>query len=390
MVEIALTVNARLEKLRRVMTGSRGRNPFDLPVMSSPPTISAVSTTSPAATLPVAVTLITTPSVINHFGGVSSSNGTALQVLSVTRNDASRFGYSGYVEVATDAPIIGFGFLTPTIAFLVEVDGVLASQTPTTGAGGGTLYFTLDFASRKVRRIRVHCSSAVRFIYRTQADKAWAPSTDDVIRMAVTGDSLTATTGASQVCLGWVAHAAATLGFRDPRAIGIGGTGYVTPGAGTAWKCRDHISDVTSITPDLIVFAHGANDGSVSAQVQAEALLNYQAVRATTSAPIVVLGPWPLETGPAANTLAVEAAVSAAVAQFNDPYCKFVPVSADPTGAWINGTGRTGAPTGIGNSDIYNGGTDGTDTAHPNDLGHKYLGLRAAEGIRAAILSMIA
>jgi hypothetical protein len=76
------------------------------------------------------------------------------------------------------------------------------------------------------------------------------------------------------------------------------------------------------------------------------------------------------------------------VTAFNDPYCKFIPQTTDPSGSWINGTGRTGATNGTGNADIYIGGVSGTDTTHPNDLGHLYLAYRAANRIATAIASM--
>lgn len=389
-IELKSTSSARVQKILRVMRKAERSNPWDLPVMASPPTVSAVSTTQPIATLPVAVVVATTPGVINHFGGVSTANVTpALVLATTTRNDGSTFTYSGVVETDTDAPIIGFGFNAPTIAFLIEVDGQFVSYTPTTGTGGGTLYFTLDFGSRKVRRIRIHCSSAIRFVYRTQADKAWAPPTDDVVRFIVMGDSFVAGTGASQLVLSLPNIMGAVLGFRDTRACGIGGTGYVNPGSGTAWKSRDHITDITNNSPDVVVFEHGLNDASLAAQVQAEALLNYQLVRAALpNTPIVVLGAQSGNTGPSANVIACEAAILSAVTQFADPLCKFAPVSNNLGGAWVNGTGRTGAPTGVGNADIYQGGTDGTDGTHPNDLGHAYLARRSAVAVRQAIQSM--
>lgn len=384
----ALTIT---QKLLRVMRKAQNNNIWDLPVMASPPTISAVSNSSPVATLPSVATLSSTPTVINHFGGLSTAAGGVLTLTTTTRSDGSKFTYSGVVEVESDAPILGFGFQDTSLNFLVEVDGQLASTTPTTGsAAGGTLYFTVDFSSRKVRRVRIHCSSPARFLYKTQADRAWAPGVDDVVRCAVMGDSFVAATGASSLHLSFPNVLGSLLGFRDTRAIGIGGTGYLAPGSGTAWKSLSHISDVTSINPDIVVFEHGLNDASFGSAVQAEALLNYQAVRAACpTAIIVVLGSQSGNSGPSAAVLTVESAISAAVTQMNDRYCKFAAVSADPTGAWINGTGSTGSPTGSGNADIYNGGVSGTDAVHPNDAGHAYLARRAAKAVRSAVQAMV-
>ena len=58
--------------------------------------------------------------------------------------------------------------------------------------------------------------------------------------------------------------------------------------------------------------------------------------------------------------------------------------SGPQTGAWQTGTGNAGAPTGVGNGDIYVG-PDGT---HPTPLGHEYLGRMLASNLAAAILAL--
>lgn len=340
----------------------------------------------------VAYTLISSTGVCNLLGATFTSNGTSFTPATTTRNDASQFAYSGVMEFYTDSPKISVGYVTSALDCLVEIDGTLVSNTTYTRSGSGTQYLILDFSALAVknRLVRIWSINPPRFIYVTALYRCWALATDNLIKCVITGDSYTAATGASSTNLSWANIVGNLLGFRDTRACGIGGTGYLAPATGTAWKCIDHISDVTTPSPDVVIFAHGANDASYStAAVTAEALLNYQTVRAALpNAVIIVLGPWALASGPSASILATEAAILAAVTAFNDPLCKFVRQTTDPAGSWINGTGRTGATNGTGNADIYIGGVAGTDTSHPNDLGHLYLARRASNGVATAIASI--
>lgn len=80
------------------------------------------------------------------------------------------------------------------------------------------------------------------------------------------------------------------------------------------------------------------------------------------------------------SVLTNEAAVQAAVAQAADPMCAFVPLSSDPNGAWVTGSGKIGAAANDGNSDWVTV-SDGT---HPTDEGATYLGRRyAAAAVKA-------
>lgn len=377
-------------RLRQICNLAKATNPWDNAVLSSPPTVTASASADASTT--VATTIINSLSSCALYGAKWTSNGTAMVPTTTTRSDASTFAYSGVLEMETDAPTVSVGFLTSNIDCLVEVNGQFVSKTPTTRSGSGTQYVVMAFGSSAVRRIRIFSISPARFIYLPPLYKVWAPSNDDVIRCVITGDSYTAATGPSSVNLSWANIFGTMMGWRDTRACGIGGTGYLAPGTGSAWTCRSHISDVTSVSPDIAVFAHGVNDASYSpSSITAEALLCYQAVRAANANTVILaFGPWPAATGPSASILAVDGAISAAVSAMNDPLCKYIPTSVDPAGSWFTGTGRTGATNGTGNADLYIGGVSGTDTVHPNDAGSLYLARRAAVGARAALMSLAA
>lgn len=377
-------------KIRRESEIALAGNSWDKPVDASLATVTASATADASTT--AGFTLISSTGVCNTLCAKYTSNGTALVPTTTTRSDASAFAYSGVVEFVTDAPIVSVGFLTSQIDVLVEINGVFVSETPTTRSGSGTQYVIISFGASAgaVKSVRIFAQTPARFIYRAPLYRVWAPATDGVIRAVITGDSYTAGTGPSSLNLTWSNVLGTLMGWRDTRSCGIGGTGYLAPGSGTAWKCRDHISDVTSVTPDVVVFAHGANDAAyAAADITAEAVLNYQAVRAALpDTLILVLGPWALASGPSASIQTTEGAISAAVTQMNDPLIKFIKQTTDPAGSWIFGTGRTGATNGTGNADYYIGGVSGADTSHPNDAGSFYLAKRAAAGIRAAIAAV--
>lgn len=378
-----------LDKLNRAFSVAEVVNPETANLVSYPPII-----TNPVNAMPLtsAVTVVNTPSAVRLLGGAPQIfSGLAIKPVTTTRKDLSQYAYSGAFDIVTDAPSVCFGFTSNSVQARFLVDGRYVSRAITNATGGSTTYINLDFSSlRKVRRITVLTNAALRFIYTDPISRVTAPATNDIVRCIFTGDSYTASTGASMPDTSWSQVASRYLGIEDARACGIGGTGYLNPGSGTAWTCRSHINDVIDNAPDLVVFAHGANDfTSTPAAITAEVLLCLAEVRAALPAtPIVVMGCWPLSSGPSPAAIATEGAILAAVNNFDDSFCKFAPVVSEPSGSWIFGMGSTAIPTGTGNGDVYLGGTSGTDKAHPNDAGHAYIGYKASEAIKKAVSAM--
>jgi hypothetical protein len=95
------------------------------------------------------------------------------------------------------------------------------------------------------------------------------------------------------------------------------------------------------------------------------------------------MGSWGAATGPSAAELAAEAAVQAAVTQFNDNLTFFCPWSTDPYGAWVNGTGKVNATNSSGNSDVY----VSSDGKHPGTAGHLYIAGRVWRWYQSKVLS---
>jgi lysophospholipase L1-like esterase len=123
------------------------------------------------------------------------------------------------------------------------------------------------------------------------------------------GDSHTA--GANGVAVGdtWLTWAARQLGM-DPINMGIGGSGFLQAAGGgtTAPNFRARITpDVTSMTPDVVVFLGGYNDVSVStaAAIQTEATLAYQQLVAENPNSVII------PTGPFQQSQAIGASMKA-------------------------------------------------------------------------------
>ena len=79
-----------------------------------------------------------------------------------------------------------------------------------------------------------------------------------------------------------------------------------------------------------------------------------------------------------------EAAIQAAVVDFNDKYTFFIPVNGAYGGAWLTGTGTVAAPTGTGNADVWM-----SDSSHLNEYGTYAAGYLKAQAIYRKVIEAI-
>jgi lysophospholipase L1-like esterase len=401
------TIYGKLKRLARV---ARFDNPHLMPAMTSPPDISG-STTAPGA-LSKAYRYQTNPTPFAFYGGnvvpyfttfsrawcVSRFGTGAGNVLS----DPPRDGVAWRCEFMADASVICFAVNNnATTPFRFLVDGRYVSLTATMPPGGtSTYYISLDFSAaggRKIRRIVLEGELASAFLEARvgPTDSIYAVPNADRLRMVIGGDSFTAGVGASRIADGWAFVLADCLGIKDMWASGSGGTGYLNNVGGTKFSLRERISDVIDPHPDIVGLAMGINDNASSvASVQAEVGLLLDAIRASMPMiPIFVFGVFKGNIA-LATIQALENGLQAVVQtrMSGDPNLFFVPVTGTGSSTdnpWVFGTGRTGAPTGDGNSDLYTGGANGADVTHPSPAGHFHLGYRAADAMIAAIANKL-
>lgn len=265
---------------------------------------------------------------------------------------------------------IGHGAATN---WFIEVDGVYTnasgySRWPIDGSG---YYKKISFGSVATRRIRVHLPNGTPVgEIRVPAGQVLLDPTPVLnSSMVFIGDSITEGSNATKLRLRWAEQCAARLGIDNYSVSGTGASGYLQTNGGTRYTFRQRIADVlegfNGGPPDAVVVAGGINDsGLVAANVGAEALLYFQALRA--GAPhmqIFVLGPFwsdaPYSTS-APNLASFRDAIFAAADQVPRTHTFDIE-------DWYTDPAR---------STWFSGG--GGDP-HPNDTGHAAYGLMAAE-----------
>jgi len=377
----------------RLMAASEAAFRHDTPaVMASPPTI-ATGLAALDATLTRVYTVTGNPDAFTTYGGTPTIVSTNFWVFPVVTTSTGNGNVGGgktangfAVEFVTDADKVEVRMLrgTSTRGVMIEVDGqrIQAAPIDYPGGTGSTLYVLLTFPDSRPRRIRAEASEygGFRAVAVHPTRLVWPAS--DKLTMAVVGDSITAQIGATLPNGGWAATAGKLLGIRDVWMVAHPGTGFTTAGAsdGTAYGDARRIADVVASNPDLVILAATGNDPS--ATVRAPALAAMQAYRAALpGVPIIVGGIWPGSGGPSAERVAVETEVKAAFDLWADPLSWWVAAAAPAS--WITGTGKSTAPIGDGNADVY----VGSDGVHPTQAGHDYYGRRWAGAIRSIINS---
>jgi hypothetical protein len=291
----------------------------------------------------------------------------------------------------------------------------VTKATPDPVAGLTTLpaagYIQLTFPNAAIRTVRFEAELDLYF------DGVWVPTNYSVwrtdpaqlVRCGILGDSYattvppinTGTTAGGNVVstptVAWngpVVQAARMLGCNDIRNAGIAGTGFMNPGS--TWTFGSHVSDVTSVQPDVYINTGAFNDNSTytNAQITAAVSAVLAAQRAASpNATIIQYGSWAGSTGPSAAVIQSEIAVAAAVTAANDNNICFIPISNIPTTAGIAGsnailygTGSDIAPNGTGNNDLYLNGNQSPPT-HPNFAGSNIEARRLITAMRACVAS---
>lgn len=296
------------------------------------------------------------------------------------------------VTFETDAPKFAIGKNNSSTPFRVIVDGRYVDLSATSYGAANPCWVVVDFTSaggRKRRRITYECAADSNFagVRVGPLDTVWTPDKSDAIRFLMSGSSYV-DGGNSFPILGGIDIPnliAKRLGWSDPWNVGIGGTGFISQGAGNAFYTNlGRVSDVLNNSPNILIAEGLINDtGSSAATVTAAVLTYLQTVRAAKpTLPIIVLGAFPTQTGPSAAVLATEAAGLAAVTSFADNLTWFCPIANDPLGPWQSGSGKVTATSGSGNNDVYMS-SDGTHYTQP---GLDYLSQRIVNFVRNTVL----
>lgn len=378
-----------MEWLQTMSTAARFANASNRAVMASPPTITT-SLAADAALTNIYTVTATTQDVFQYFGGVREpffTNYTRMR--SHTVSAAAAYGVSR-VEFLVDAAVFECSIYAPATAthnFRLIVDGQYASLTPITPAGTNVQSFIkADFSAvggRRVRRIGIEWQSNAGFRHAAVGPTSSVQRRQgNTLRAFVQGDSFVAagTNNAGHFGIGGIASKC--LGIDDIWVGGVGGTGWLNQGSGQT-TFRERNADVLAATPNIVIAAGGYNDRTLTAGnnlLRDEVATWLRQTRASLPHTVFFLpGCWPGSLGPSADAIYAENQIAAGVAAVGDTATFFIPVCTDVNGSWVTGTGRTDAPTGTGNADLYQGRAG--DVTHPSDAGYVYYGERLADAI---------
>jgi hypothetical protein len=360
-----------------------------------------ISTASPAGSLPNVFAPASVPSVFTVRGGYPSVYGaTKWSIFTFNNAPASPIGRFMAVEFMTDAPKLAIGLGVTGQSYRIMVDGRYVQMSSILPSGSDT-YVTLDFTAttrRKVRRITIESGrgSGLNFtgVWVTSLDDIRAVPVQDDVRAAFVSDSLMAGSGYGTFLpgLGLTQRLAKMLGWSDPWGFVEGGRGYINNIGGTRYTFGECVPEALTRNPDIWMFMGSTNDTAVgSAAITAAALAAYRAIRdGGSTAPIVVLGVWPIDdglSGATSKTAYIEAAVQAAVTAFADPLGKtfFLPIRGAAPLPWVTGSWNNAANAQSANAPIAIAG----DNVHPGELGIGHLAGQIDRVVRSNVLPFL-
>jgi lysophospholipase L1-like esterase len=237
-------------------------------------------------------------------------------------------------------------------------------------------YLKIDFGgSRVLRTIEVEANQVGRWAI--GANDSYYPAATNPLKVIIVGDSFTEGTGLSGVPMsyGWAPTFAKLCGIQLAQISALGGTGYSATNGSRVNLLQRLQSDVIDFAPDVVVHANGIND--TLGGVTTNAPLVFDAI--STALPNCQQVVFPAFRPRSITTVDPINELLSSLCATRDKML-YVPCQNE-----IWGTGYGG--TGTGNSSWVIGGTDGTDSTHPTNAGHRYLG-RARRDFLAAALGL--
>ena len=259
--------------------------------------------------------------------------------------------------------------------------------------GGFLLDFSAAANKSALKKIRVMSTdgfaiSAHQFFVEPGASLLSQPNADRW-KLAVEGDSLTqgGYNSPYHAGLDWVSQVGRLLGCDDVANMAQGGTGFISDNHGKKTTYLQRVERLASLNADVYVIAGNHNDASYPAQEQIDAALTYfkRLRELQPNAMIVVAGTNPLQGESTVSGPIVEAEknLRKAFDLWGDANAHFLPVTTDPAGPWITGSGAVDKPKGDGNMEQYYVTVDG----HPLQRGVNYFAQRYAEALKKIFLS---
>lgn len=222
------------------------------------------------------------------------------------------------------------------------VDGVYYSLTGMTntsgiGAGAGTVYARLSFATAKKRRIIIEGRYDIKLVsVHTAANAACTrPADYDAPKMVFVGDSNAAMYWYDTKGDSYAMVLADCLGMRNAQMSAVSGTGLQATNSGANYNYVERLADVTGASNvGLVIVAMSWNDwnygaGFTAPQIETAASTIISTIRAAHPSAIILfhgVNTWDIAPGDETGLDGHEAAVLAAVTDAADPLVGFIPV----------------------------------------------------------------
>jgi lysophospholipase L1-like esterase len=299
---------------------------------------------------------------------------------------ATHYGISFWTDAPTFTIVTDHGAANP-YRILINNQYVNLSSV-SIGNSADPEFQQIDFSTaglRFPRLVTFEASNSTTFtgVNIGPLDSIWAPSSKDYVRAIFVGDSIVGSTNA-QIPDSDVGRQLGKLMGWDVWPSATGGTGLTVDNGGNGYAYVNRITDVTSYSPNIVLFNASTNDGGASSSTITSAAVAYMTTlrSALPSVPIIVTGI--IAAGNPSSNTTNETAVQAAVTSLNDPRIFFVPVTTLTT-PWFTGTGNIGSPSGSGSNDVYSA----TNAPHLTPGGYTYLAQQLATAIRNNVLPFI-
>lgn len=288
-----------------------------------------------------------------------------------------------------------FNAIYPRQRMVIEVNGrrlsdgqvSIPADTALINPGGFEIDFSQTSLKGLAKQIRIRTTEGFAITnYRliTEAgSRIWVEPSPHHWKLAVEGDSLTqgGYNTPYQPGQDWVTQMGQLIGCDDVSNLAQGGTGFISDNGGRKTRYEQRVERLASLQADVYLIAGNHNDSSYPREQQIGAALSYlRRLRALQpDAVIVVAGNNPLqgESTVAGPIVEAEKNLRTAFDLWADPNALFLPISTDPGGPWITGSGAVDHPMGDGNMDHFYITRDG----HPLQRGVDYFARRYARAL---------
>lgn len=294
-------------------------------------------------------------------------------------------------------------------AFDFYVNGHLHTAAPSTNMAqdssrgyyptSGTI-IKMKWGTVARRRITLVCYALYTpsAIY-TRAVSTSTPAIDNPVKWVHIGDSFSSATGATTRPLGLAGWLNAAFGHQadlieqTEGSTAFAGGSLIKPGDALVGgskpsfrkQWQTHLSKLSGVEVVSMLVGHNDSGTANDATVYAETLAMLQEIRAAVPSALVFVfasnaSPGNISSGGALNN---ENTIATACSQV--PGVLMFRCQGWDAGQFLRGTGRVGATTGVGNTDLYTG----TDNTHPSDAGHRAYGQMMAARIADALRNLV-